>query len=276
MAGSLVLLSIVLITIYFREPVGGGLHGVQSTGATVLRPFEVGAERVAQPFRDGYGWFAGVLHAKSENGRLRGEVDRYSALAIQNANAAQQNAQLKRLLHYVSSPQFPKDYDPVSTDVISRPPTELAQQIGIAAGSTSGIRLNDPVVNADGLVGRVTHVASHSAEVTLLTDPNNMVSALDLTTRATGLVGTGQSRNTLIVDRVSKAQDVNPGDLIVTQGWRSGKLSSQYPQGIPIGVVSSASQNDVNLYWQVQLHPQVDFGSSLQSVIVLVPKTRKR
>ena len=70
MAGSLVLLSIVLITIYFREPVGGGLHGVQSTGATVLRPFEVGATRVAQPFRDGYGWFSGVLHAKSENGRL--------------------------------------------------------------------------------------------------------------------------------------------------------------------------------------------------------------
>jgi rod shape-determining protein MreC len=274
-AGSLVLLSIVLITIYFREPVGGGLHGVQSTGATVLRPFEVGAERVAQPFRDGYGWFAGVLHAKSENGRLRGEVDRYGALAIQNANAAQQNAQLKRLLHYVSSPQFPKDYDPVATDVISRPPTELAQQIGIAAGSSSGVRVNDPVVNADGLVGRVTHVASHSAEVTLLTDPNNMVSALDLTTRATGLVGTGQGRNTLIVDRVSKAQDVNPGDLIVTQGWRSGKLSSLYPQGIPIGVVSSASQNDVDLYWQVQLHPQVDFGSSLQSVIVLVPKTRR-
>jgi rod shape-determining protein MreC len=101
-AGSLVLLSIVLITIYFREPVGGGLHGVQSAGATVLRPFEVGAERVARPFRDGYGWFSGVLHAKSENGRLRKQVDLYSAQAIQNANAAKQNAQLKRLLHFVS------------------------------------------------------------------------------------------------------------------------------------------------------------------------------
>jgi rod shape-determining protein MreC len=274
-AGSLVLLSIVLITIYFREPVGGGLHGVQSTGATVLRPFEVGAERVAQPFRDGYGWFAGVLHAKSENGRLRREVDTYSALATQNANAVAQNAQLKKLLHYVNSPQYPQAFDPVATDVISRPPTELAQQIGIAAGSSSGIRVNDPVVNQDGLVGRVTHVASHGAEVTLLTDPNNMVSALDLTTRATGLVGTGQGRGTLILDRVSKSQNVRPGDLIVTQGWRSGKLSSLYPQGISIGVVSSASQNDVDLYWRVQLRPQVAFGSSLQSVIVLVPKTRK-
>ena len=48
-AGVLVLLSLVLITIYFREPAGGGLHGVQSGGATVLRPFEVGAERIAAP-----------------------------------------------------------------------------------------------------------------------------------------------------------------------------------------------------------------------------------
>ncbi|MGZ4281749.1 MAG: rod shape-determining protein MreC [Gaiellaceae bacterium] len=274
MAGSLVLLSIVLITIYFREPVGGGLHGVQSAGATVLRPFEVGADRVARPFRDAYGWFSGVLHAKSENGRLRREVDSYRTLAIRNANAAQQNAQLKQLLHYVSSPQL-KDFDPVPTDVTSRSPSEFEQQIGIAASSSSGIRVNDPVVNADGLVGLVTNVAHSSAEVTLLTDAKLKVSALDLHTRATGLVGSGQSPGSLIVDRVSKSQAVYPGDLIETQGWHVGKLASNYPPGIPIGTVSSASVNDVSLYWQVQLKPQVDFGSSLQSVIVLVPKTRR-
>lgn len=274
MAGSLVLLSIVLITIYFREPVGGGLHGVQSAGATVLRPFEVGANRVAQPFRDAYGWFSGVLHAKSENGRLRKEVDLYSAQAIQNANAVQQNAQLKRLLHYVSSPQFPKNYDPVATDVITRPPNDLAQQLGIAAGTTSGIRVDDPVVNADGLVGKVSQVASHSAEVTLLTDPNMMVTALDQRTQATGLVGNGQGGGTLILDRVSKSDVVRPGDLIETQGWHYRNLSSIFPAGIPVGVVSSASVNDTDLYWQVQVSPRVNFGSSLQSVIVLVPKTR--
>jgi rod shape-determining protein MreC len=272
--GALVLFSIVLITIYFREPAGGGLHGAQSVGAATLRPFEVGAERVARPFRDGYGWFSGLLHAKSQNASLRSQVEGLSQQVIQNSTAARENAELKRLLHYSGSRDFPRGYDYVATAIISRPPSEFQQQIGIAAGSTSGIRVKDPVVNADGLVGLVTQVARDNAEVTLLTDPDLQVSALDMNTQATGIVRNGQGRSTLVLDRVSKSQTVDPRDLIITQGWRVGPLTSNYPLGIPIGVVSGASVNDVDLYWQVQLSPRVDFGS-LQSVLVLVPKTRK-
>ena len=82
--GGLVLLSIVLITIYFREPAGGGLHGAQSAGAAVLRPFEVGAERIARPFRDAYNWSSGLVHAKSQNATLRDQVDKLSQEVIQN------------------------------------------------------------------------------------------------------------------------------------------------------------------------------------------------
>jgi rod shape-determining protein MreC len=273
-AGALVFVSIVLITIYFREPAGGGLHGVQSAGAAVLRPFEVGAERVARPFRDAYGWFAGLFHAKSQNTDLRAQVHKLSSIVIQNQNAAQENAELKRMLHYVSSPDFPNGYRYVATGILSRPPNEFQQQVGIDAGSTSGIRQDDPVVNADGLVGLVTKVARDNAEVTLLTDPSLKVSAMDLTTKATGIVGHGQGRGTLILDRVSKTQMISPNDWIVTQHWRYGPLTSLYPQGIPIGVVAGASQNDVDLYWQIQLRPRVDFGS-LRSVLVLIPKTRR-
>jgi rod shape-determining protein MreC len=269
----LVFISIVLITIYFREPSGGSLHSIQSGGATVLRPFEVGAQRVAQPFEDAYGWFAGLVHAKSENARLRKQLDAYSQQVIQNQTALQENRDLKRQLRYVSSPNFPSGYDYVAAAVISRPPSEFQQQIGIAAGSSSGIRLDDPVVNSDGLVGLVTQVAHDTAEVTLLTDPNIHVPAIDEKTKATGVVGHGQGRGTLILDRVQKSLTIDRGEWIVTQGWRLGKLTSLYPKGIPIGVVTGASQNDVDLYWQIQLRPRVDFGS-LQSVVVLVPKTR--
>jgi rod shape-determining protein MreC len=271
----LVFVSIVLITIYFREPSGGSLHGVQSAGAAVLRPFEVGAERVARPFRDAYGWFAGLVHAKSENARLRSEVDRLSQQVIQNQTAQQENADLKRQLHYVGLPSFPNGYNYVATSIIARPPNEFQQQVDIAAGLVNGIRKNDPVVNADGLVGLVTEVAHNQAQVTLLTDPNMHVSALDLTTKATGMVSHGQGRGTLILDRVQKSQTVRPGEWIVTSGFKSQGLTSLYPKGIPIGVVAGASLTDLSLYWEIQLRPRVDFGS-LQNVIVLVPKSRQR
>lgn len=272
-AGVLVLLSLVLITIYFREPAGGGLHGVQSTGATVLRPFEVASDRVARPFRDAYGWFAGLIHAKSENARLREQVDRLTQEVTQNATAAQQNADLKRQLHYIGSADFPQDYKPVTTYVFSRSPSEFQQQVGIAAGSSDGIRRDDAVVTADGLVGKVSAVAHSTAQVTLLTDPNLKVSALDVDTQAIGLVGHGEGQGTLTLDRVKKSQVLEPGDTIVTQGWKFQNISSIYPPNIQIGYVSGASQSEVDLFWQAQVSPRVHFDS-LRTVIVLIPKDR--
>ena len=72
--GVLVLLALVLVTVSFRESSGGPLHRAQGAGATVLHPFQIAAERVARPFRDVYGYFAGLVHAKSENGRLKEEA----------------------------------------------------------------------------------------------------------------------------------------------------------------------------------------------------------
>jgi rod shape-determining protein MreC len=271
--GVLVLLSVVLITIYFREPAGGGLHGVQSAGSTVLRPFEVAAERVARPFRDAYGYFADLIHAKSQNKELRRQVDVLSQQAIQNANAAAENADLKRQLRYVHSRDFPSDYDYVFATVISRPPSEFQQQVGIDRGSSSLIRRNDPVVTGDGLVGLVTRVAHDQAQVTLLTDPNIKVSALDLKTGASGMVQPGQGRDTLAFTRVDKAQTLNEGDLVETSGWHTKRLTSLYPKGIAIGLVTGASQSEVDLYWRAQVVPRVDFDS-LRSVLVLVPRSR--
>ena len=268
------LLSLVLITIYFREPAGGGLHGVQSGGATVLRPFEVAANRVASPFRDAYGWFAGLIHAKSENADLRAKLDRIRAQVIQQQTAAAENADLRRQLDYIASPPFPEGYKPVTTEVIARPPTEFDQVITVAAGSNKGIRVDDAVVTADGLVGKVSEVAGNQARVTLLTDPSMKVSALDFEHNANGVVSHGEAPGTLTLDRVKKSAVLKDGDSIVTQGWKVGPLSSLYPANIPIGYVAGASVSEVDLYWEAQVSPSVHFDS-LRSVIVLVPKTRR-
>ena len=262
--------SLALVTVYFREADGGFLHNVQSGGASVLRPFEVGAERVARPFRDAAGWFGSLIHARDENKKLRRERDQARQQAILNQSAVRENAQLKAILGYLDSPRFPKDYRAVTTRVIGRPGRQFADQIVVGAGKNNGLSRHDVVVNAEGLVGEVTKVASNVALVTLLTDETSAVSTLDIATNATGIAERG-SQGSLTIDRVTKDQVVNQDDVLVTAGWRSGDLSSLYPRGIPVCTVHKVGQSDVDLYKQVQCDPFVNF-STLEAVIVLVRK----
>ena len=272
--GILVLLSLALITVYFRESAGGPLHRTQGVGAAILRPFEVGVERIARPFRDVYGYFHGLAVARSENGRLRADLERYRQLYIQNATALHDNVQLRQILRYEQGPSFPGDYRPVNTRVIAGPPSQFEQQVVVAAGSNQGIKRYDPVVTPAGLVGDVTKVFSNVARVTLLTDDQSAVGAMNLR-GASGLVrhGGASPGGSLILDQVTKDQVVYRGDRILTQGSLAGGLPSVYPRGIPIGTVTHVGQSDVGLYKDIQLKPFVDF-SSLESVIVLVPKVR--
>ena len=158
MLAVLVVVALALLTISFRSPTSGALHDAQGAGASALRPFQVAAERVARPFRDVYGYFHGLTTAKSQNEKLRREVQALRAQALANAAAAAQVPAFKKMLKYEEGPTYPQDYRPVNTSVISFPAGPFTQQIAIAAGSHSGIRLNTPVVTADGLVGRVTNV----------------------------------------------------------------------------------------------------------------------
>ena len=272
--GSLVLLSLVLLTLSFRDEDDGPLASAENTAASVLRPFQVAADRVAEPFRDAYAWLDGLFEARAEAERLREENTKLrQQLARIEVNAAENEA-LRGLLDYREGPRFPDDFDGVAAQVISRPSGAFAQAIVIGAGTNDGIRLDDPVVDEHGLVGLVTRVNSGSARVTLLTDEQSAVSAIDLRSKADGIVRHGRgARTTLILDRVPKQDSVEVGDTIVTAGWRTGQLASRYPKGIQIGRVTSVGRADTDLYTQVQVQPFADFGS-LEAVLVLVPRDR--
>ena len=207
----LVLLSLALLSVYFRESQDGALHSVQDAGAAVIYPFQVAAERVARPFEDAAGWAGDVLGAESENEKLRAENKRLRQQAIQNQTAVRQNAELRRLLRFRQGPTFPGDYNGVAARIIGRTPGQFEQEVLIAAGSNARVHVNDPVVTAAGLVGRVTRVSRRSARVTLLTDETSAVSALDLKSNAAGIVRPGVTGGeALVLERVRK-EDVVGG-----------------------------------------------------------------
>jgi rod shape-determining protein MreC len=265
----LVVAALALLTVSFRSPTSGALHDVQSGGATALKPFQVAAERVARPFRDVYGYFSGLATAKSENARLRRELREERATANANLAAARQAETLKKLLNYEEGLTFPKDYRAVNTAVTSFASGAFAQQVTIAAGTNQGVRINTPIVTADGLVGIVTNVSAGTALVKLLTDPDSSVPARDVTHGVAGLIRHGQG-SSLILDRVAKEQVVKKGDIVVTQGTIDRRYPDLYPYGIPIGRVLSVGTSDIASYLTVQVTPFARFDS-LDAVAALIP-----
>jgi rod shape-determining protein MreC len=272
--GVLVALSLVLITLYFREPQEGALRSARDAGATGVRPFQVGAERVVRPFRDAYGYFAGLVAAKSEADRLRDEVRRLRQEATQYRTAFEENKTLREAVSYRAPAAYPADYRQETAAVIGHPPSAFEQRVTIAAGANDGIEVNDPVVTLDGLLGRVAKVASDTAQVTLLTDRSSNVSAVDLNTDAAGLVIGRGPDTALVLENVAKRYVVERGDEIVTEGSQRGRWPSLYPRGIPIGRVTYVGRNDTDLFMRIQVEPAADFGS-LRTVIVLVPEDRQ-
>jgi rod shape-determining protein MreC len=270
----LVLVALTLITISFRSPTAGALHDLQGAGSTALRPFQVAATRVAQPFRDAYDYFASASSAKSENARLKRELVEVRAEAIANRALALKAQHLEAILHYEQGRTFPANYRAVNAAVISFPGSPFTHSVVIRAGSASGVHRNSPVVSGDGLVGIVSNVFSHTAVVRLLTDSDSFVATRDIQRSVRGIVHTGAG-GTLILDQVPKSQLVKKGDILVTDGTRNSRYPDLYPYGIPIGRVSSVGVTDTAAFLQVQVQPYANLGS-LDSVAVLVPTHKRR
>jgi rod shape-determining protein MreC len=255
----LVALSLILLTAYFGESAGGGLHTLQRGALAVLAPIQEGANRALKPFRDLADWFGDTMDAKDQRDDLRKEVNRLRRQVIANQAAVRENVQLKGIVQLNRASELGA-YRPVSARVIGRSPTVWHSTINVDRGSSSGVRVNQPVVGPDGLVGKVTSVAPGAAVVTLITDHTSGVSAKLNDSGVAGVVQPAVGNpDDLLLEFISRKTRLVKGEAVVTAGTRTaGRLDSLFPPGIPIGSVSRVEDEEVDLYQRVHIRPYAD------------------
>jgi rod shape-determining protein MreC len=265
--GLLVVSSLILLTAYFGESGGGALHGVQRGTSEILNPVQEGASRALKPVRDLYGWFGDTLSAKGKVKDLTAERDRLRAQLARQDNATYENGRMAKLLETDGALQL-EAYGPKTGRVIVASPTVWYATIRIDKGSTDGIRVGQPVINEQALIGRVTAVFRGAAQVTLLTDTKSSVSARagDATgdKEVFGMVepvGAGNPNDLLLKFTPPNAR-LNPGDRVVTRGTVSDtdRFPSLYPPGIPIGVVTHIDNEGTDTE-EVHLRPYANMRS---------------
>jgi rod shape-determining protein MreC len=267
----LIIGSFALLTVTYGQSSGGLQRGV----STVFSPLQTVADRALKPARDLVDWFDKTFQARGENGRLKTEVAKEREQAVAGQEALQENAQLRKLVELDRDPPVAGSvYKPVTGRVIARSPTAWQSTVTVDVGGHDGVRVDDPVISGDGLVGRVASVEGGSAQVTLIADHTSAVSAKVLPSGVQGVMRPDVGDpETLVLDFIDSSKHVHRGQAVVTSGWRAQGLASLFPPGLPIGEVTRASIVEQEASQQVELRPYANLAD-LELVQVLTGGSR--
>lgn len=272
----LIIVSLALLTVSFRQAESGVVYEVQRFAAGLLSPLQTWGAKIADPFQDGYQWFKTLWSAHRRAEELEGQVQELEGEVIQLEEERDEYQRLKGLFDLVNL-TYPDGTDFEVADVVVKSPTRWASWVLIDKGSADGLRVGLPVVGATplageslagkGLVGKITYVTPHTAKVVLITDSAASVSAKIQGSRAEGFVE-GSVSGSLVMDYVDRDIEVEPKRIIVTSGY-----GGVYPPDIPIGIVANVGEEDVNIYKEIEVQPFVDFRVLEQVMVLILPDT---
>jgi rod shape-determining protein MreC len=270
--------AVVLITIDFRQPDGGPVDRLQRLAIAVFGPLQRGASAVVRPVAGLAGEAAELGGLRDDNRRLEAEVARLRAQERTYADVLGENRRLRAALGMARRCGCRS----VGASVVASSGSNFQLSVTVDAGSRQGVERDMAVVDADGLVGRVTQVTADYATVLLVTDPASGVAATlapgpawsDARSRARskapGIVkGTGAQL--LSFQPVRAGTPVRRGDPVLTQAYQG----SVFPAGLPIGVVERVdAAGAASLVPRVAVRPYAALGT-LDVVAVVVERPRR-
>lgn len=197
-----------------------------------------------------------------ENRKLQRENVR---LILENQRLKEEgleNERLRSLLDFKSQ----VDYRVIPARVVALEPNRRSNSILISAGQADGVRKYLPVINMQGLVGKVIEVYPQNSLVELLLDPNCRVAALVQRSRIHGIIKP-QKGSSLSLENVPSGQDVKYGDEVISSG-----LGGVFPPALRIGTVVEAGDAKPSLFKRVLVQPAADFNSLEELFVIEVTK----
>lgn len=163
-----------------------------------------------------------------------------------------ENAELKNRIEIDTIRWEPTRFEILKAYIAGRDPSDINSFLHIDKGVQDGIRVNQPVMTANGLVGVVKYADQGTSIVQTIEHRGFTVSAVDINTNIHGVV---KKRDNIVFDFVRKTDVINVGDSIFTSG-----MSEIYPAGILIGTVEDIGPSDNMFFKPVSLVPSVQIN----------------
>jgi len=252
-----ILLSLILLSLSIGK--GREWNPAEKLVIEITAPFQkifIGTISTARNIWKNYFF---LVNTRQENLRLNKKIH---LLEIENSRYQElllTNQRLQQLLKFQENTE--ETFLPAR--VIGWDTSVLFKSIIIGRGENDGLKINMPVVNSKGVVGRTVSVSPNYAQVLLVTDQNSAVDGLVQRSRCRGMLK-GRGLSECSFDYVIKACEIDTGDAIVTSG-----LGRAFPKGLYLGTVKKISDSPDKLFKDVVVGSAVDF-SKLEEVLVIL------
>ena len=259
----LLLAALAAVLLLFLDQRGPRLVPLRGALLTVLHPLQ---QAIDLPFRV-WDWGADNLRERAalraQTAALR-EQNLRLHLQVQTLDALQaENRRLRALLDSLTHTQQPLRALIAGTVKVGLDP--YIAQIQIDKGSLQGVFIGQPVLDADGVVGQVLHVAAQTSQVLLITDSRHAIPVKSVRSGVRAIaVGRGPV-GALELPYLPNHVDIEVGDALVTSG-----LDDVFPPDLPVATVSSVNRIGEGEFAEVQATPRgrVD---RIQEVLLVWP-----
>nr|MBN2278581.1 rod shape-determining protein MreC [candidate division Zixibacteria bacterium] len=201
------------------------------------------------PFSKFKHYIIGLQDVAEENRQLRSLIAESSLQLNVMTEARRENQRLREFLGF----EPPENFRVVPVKIVALMQNIYPVAAMINKGSRDSIRINQPVVNRFGLVGKIKEVMPDHATVILLTDPANAVSGRVAESRQIGIVRFSPALG-MYFDNLPADSDIKEGDLIISSG-----LGGVYPSGLSVAIVDTVWAERGDILKSVRLKPTVNF-----------------
>jgi rod shape-determining protein MreC len=254
-----VVFGLTLITLDIRGGGDGGASTLRSGAAAVFAPVQSGVRWFVSPVTSAAQSVRELGRIRRDNAALRERVEVLEQRFVSRLDLERENDELRALVAMKERTSI----DTVAARTVAISPSNFEWIITIDVGRRDGVERNMPVINGDGLVGRVLSVGERSSRVIALIDPRFSVTVRAAVSGQVGVLD-GRGSDPLALRLLDARTQIGAGDEIVTSSFDAGL----FPQGIPVGVVRQVQRASSQLVTDVTVNPFVDF-TRLSHVLVL-------